>query len=107
VIEPWQVWPVELGPDQQFMVLVVSSPFHLRLTSGRQVSIVPLHLSGFAHLDFRVKLLSPDNIEYWVVTDQMRTIDTKHLTGDKPAWELDGADVGRVRDVLRHMVAFA
>ncbi len=105
-LTPGGVWFADLDPTQgreqagDRPVLIVSSAFHLELTSGAVATVLPLtsvHRPGWVH---RVQIGAAS----WVITDQVRTIATRRLRRRAP--ELDpGADaLAEVRRALTAML---
>jgi mRNA interferase MazF len=106
-IEPGQVWfadfdPVrgrEQGKDRP--ALVVSSRFHLDLTLGRLVSVLPLttvERPGWMH---RIPVTSGGG---WVVTEQVRTISADRFRRYAPEIVLSREELDEVQHVLSQML---
>lgn len=106
-IEPGSVWfcdfdPVrgrEQGKDRP--ALVVSSAFHLHLTGGALVSVLPLtsvERPGWLH---RVPVVAGGG---WVITEQVRTIAAQRFR--RPAPEITPSDheLAEVQRVLAKML---
>lgn len=104
-IEPGSVWfcdfePVrghEQGKDRP--ALVVSSTFHLRLTGGQLVSVLPLtsvERPGWLH---RVAAGSG-----WVITEQIRTIAAERFRRPAPEIALSSDELSEVQRVLAKML---
>ncbi|MGN9811851.1 type II toxin-antitoxin system PemK/MazF family toxin [Micromonospora sp. BQ11] len=109
-IRPWEVWWLDFDPvagrEQagQRPALVVSSRFHLALTAGALVSVLPLttrERPGWLH---RVKIEIPGNRAGWAITEQIRTVSAARLTGRGPVHRLGPDQVAEVRTVLRQMI---
>lgn len=92
----------EEGKDRP--ALVVSSAFHLRLTGGALVSVLPLtsiERSGWLH---RVPVAVGGS---WVITEQVRTIAVQRFR--RPASEITPSDdeLGQVQRMLAKMLLIA
>ncbi len=84
--------------------LVVSSRFHLALTGGALVSVLPLttrERPGWLH---RVRVDIPGERAGWAVTEQVRTVSAGRLAGRGPLYRLPAAQVAEVRAVLAQMI---
>ncbi|MCB0484565.1 MAG: type II toxin-antitoxin system PemK/MazF family toxin [Flavobacteriaceae bacterium] len=106
-IEPGQVWFVDFGPargrDQgkERPALVVSSRFHLDLTGGRLITVLPLtsvERPGWLH---HIRI---DADGGWVITEQIRTVSADRFRRYAPAITLTPDELREVRDVLGHML---
>ena len=106
-IAPGSVWfcdfnPVrgrEQGNDRP--ALVVSSAFHLRLTGGALVTVVPLtsvDRPGWLH---RVPVADGGG---WVITEQLRTIAAQRFRRPAPEITLSDAELAEVQRVLAKML---
>lgn len=106
-IQPGSVWfcdfePVrgrEQGKDRP--ALVVSSAFHLQLTGGALVSVLPLtsvERPGWLH---RVPVAAGGG---WVITEQVRTIAAQRFRRPAPEITLSGDELAEVRRVLTKML---
>lgn len=106
-IRPGSVWfcdfePVrgrEQGRDRP--ALVVSSTFHLNLTGGALVSVLPLtsvQRPGWLH---RVPITAGGG---WVVTEQVRTLTAQRFRRPAPAITLSDDELAEVRRVLARML---
>lgn len=106
-MEPGQVWfinfePVlgrEQGKDRP--ALVVSSRFHLDLTAGQLVTVLPLtsvERAGWLH---RVQVVSGGG---WVITEQIRTVSADRLRRYAPEITLSSSELDEVRHVLAQML---
>lgn len=107
LIEPGHVWfvdfkPVrgrEQGKDQP--ALVVSSRFHLDLTVGHLVSVLPLtsvERRGWMH---RVHVVAGGG---WVITEQIRTVSADRFRRYAPELSLSEEELDEVRYVLAQML---
>lgn len=107
MIEPWQVWAAQMPNSTPRPVLILSSQFHLRLYQGRVAVVAPLTSMEY-DLDYRVTVTNPkDNRTWWVVADQVRTIDSVYLSGDEPMFSLTESEINQIAHGLKMMVAFA
>ena len=106
-IEPGSVWfcgfdPVrghEQGKDRP--ALVVSSAFHLQLTGGALVSVLPLTSAerpGWLH---RVAVSAGGG---WVITEQVRTVAAQRFRRPAPEIVLSGDELAEVQRVLAKML---
>jgi mRNA interferase MazF len=109
-LAPWQVWwtdfdPVE-GQEQagRRPAVVVSSRFHLTLTGGGLVSVLPLttrERPGWLH---RVRIGAGGKPVSYAITEQVRTVSRSRLTGRAPVWTLTSEQVNEVRTILSRML---
>ena len=106
-IQPASVWfcdfdPVrgrEQGKDRP--ALVVSSAFHLHLTGGALVSVLPLtsvERPGWLH---RVPVADGGG---WVITEQVRTIAVQRFRRPAPEITLSDDELAEVQRVLAKML---
>lgn len=89
----------EQGRDRP--ALVVSSAFHLRLTGGALVSVLPLtsvERPGWLH---RVPVAGAGG---WVITEQVRTIAVQRFRRPAPEITLSDDELGQVQRVLAKML---
>ncbi|MBC3192065.1 type II toxin-antitoxin system PemK/MazF family toxin [Pseudonocardia sp. C8] len=89
----------EQGKDRP--ALVVSSQFHLDLTMGHLVSVLPLtsvERRGWRH---RVHVASAGG---WVITEQVRTVSAGRFRRRAPELALSEDELEEVRRVLTHML---
>jgi mRNA interferase MazF len=109
-VQPWQVWWADLDPTEgreqagRRPVLVVSSPFHLRLTGEALITVLPVttrERTGWLH---RVPVQPTERPPGFVITEQVRTIARSRLHGQRPAWVLTANEASAVRTVLRQMI---
>lgn len=110
MIEPWQVWMTDLDPieghEQSGMrpAVVVSSDFHIRLSLGRTVTVMPL-TSTASRRSYRVPVENPHNGRIsFGITEQIRTISTSRFERDRPWWVLKDQEVDQIRRAMRAMV---
>jgi mRNA interferase MazF len=101
------VWFVDLDPvrgreqGKDRPALVVSSRFHLDLTMGHLVSVLPLtsvERHGWTH---RVHVDSGDG---WVITEQVRTVSADRFRQYAPEIALSDEELDEVRHVLAQML---
>lgn len=106
-VEPGQVWFVDLDPvrgreqGKDRPALVVSSRFHLDLTLGQLVSVLPLtsvERRGWMH---RVPVAQCDG---WVITEQIRTVSVARFRRWEPDIQLSVEEVDEVRRVFAQML---
>lgn len=106
-IEPGQVWFVDFEPvrgreqGRDRPALVVSSRFHLDLTMGELVSVLPLttvERPGWLH---RVRIESGGG---WVITEQVRTVSAHRFRRYASKIVLSDAEQQQVRQVLSQML---
>jgi mRNA interferase MazF len=109
-IEPWQVWWIDLDPTASHEqagrrpAIVVSSRFHLALTGGGLLSVLPLttrERTGWAH---RVRIKIKDKPTGYAITEQVRTISRTRLAGRAPISHLADDQIRDVRAVLSKML---
>jgi mRNA interferase MazF len=109
-VKPWEVWWLDFDPTAgreqagQRPALVVSSRFHLALTGGALVSVLPLTTRERAGWLHRVTIEIPGRRTGWVLTEQVRTVSSTRLAGPGPFYHLSPEQVAEVRDVLRQMI---
>lgn len=104
-VEPGQVWFVDFDPvrgreqGKDRPALVVSSRFHLDLTAGRLVTVLPLtsvERPGWIH---RIPVGGG-----WVITEQIRTVSADRFRRHAPEIALTADELREVRHVLGHML---
>lgn len=106
-IQPGSVWfcdfePVrgrEQGPDRP--ALVVSSDFHLRLTAGGLVTVLPLTTVERPNWLHRVRV---SDGEGWVITEQIRTLSIDRFRRPAPEISLSPAELEEVRRILARLL---
>lgn len=107
MIEPWQVWMVNLGTEQQQnnrLAVVISADFHLRINVGRSATVAPLINTDY-DLAYHVPVKNPNqDATHFVCTDQMRTLWTSRFLRAEPLWTLDASEISRVADASRFML---
>jgi mRNA interferase MazF len=106
-IEPGHVWFIDFDPvrgreqGKDRPALVVSSRFHLDLTMGHLVSVLPLtnvERCGWIH---RVHVASGGG---WVITEQIRTVSADRFRRYAPEITLSRDELAEVRQVLAQML---
>lgn len=106
-IEPGHVWFVDFDPvrgreqGKDRPALVVSSRFHLDLTMGHLVNVLPLtsvERRGWMH---RVHVSSGGG---WVITEQIRTVSADRFRRYAPEITLSAGELDEVRHVLTQML---
>lgn len=106
-IAPGQVWFVDFDPvrgreqGKDRPALVVSSRFHLDVTLGSLVSVLPLtsvDRPGWIH---RVRVGPTGS---WVITEQVRTVATGRFRRYAPGITLSTDEFAQVRNVLAQML---
>ncbi|WP_293059152.1 type II toxin-antitoxin system PemK/MazF family toxin [Mycobacterium sp.] len=104
-IEPGQVWFVDFDPvrgreqGKDRPALVVSSRFHLDVTSNYLISVLPLtsvERPGWIH---RVRVGAG-----WVITEQVRTVSADRFRRYAPEITLTAEELNDVRHVLAQML---
>lgn len=107
-IEPGQVWFVDFEPvrrreqGKDRPALVVSSPFHLALTMGELITVLPLttvERRGWVH---RVPVAGGRR---WVITEQLRTVSASRFRRLAREIDLTEDELAEVKRVLAQMVA--
>lgn len=110
LIEPWQVWWVDLDPvagreqGRERPAIVVSSAFHLRLVRGQLLSVLPLTTLERRAWLHRVRITLPNQESGWAITEQVRTVSATRLGGGGPIGRLTDEQVAQVRGVLTRML---
>jgi mRNA interferase MazF len=106
-VEPGQVWFVDFDPargreqGKDRPALVVSSRFHLGITLGQLVSVLPLtsvERPGWLH---RIHVAAGGG---WVVTEQIRTVSINRLRRYAPEIKLSADEFQTLRNVLAQML---
>lgn len=111
MILPWQVWLADLDPIEGHEqggirpVVIVSSELHLRVVQGRMATIVPI-TSQWKRLRNRALITNPKGQSNWVITDQIRSLDTRRFARTEPWWTLSEDEIHSVQYHLRYMVDF-
>lgn len=106
-IQPGSVWVCDFDPvrgrgqGKDRPALVVSSAFHLHLTGGALVSVLPLtsvERPGWLH---RVPVADGGG---WVITEQVRTIAVQRFRRPAPEIALSDDELAEVQRVLAKML---
>lgn len=106
-IAPGQVWFVDFEPvrgreqGKDRPALVVSSQFHLDLTVGHLVSVLPLtsvERRGWRH---RVHVNAGGG---WVITEQIRTVSAGRFRRYAPEIALSASELDEVRRIISQML---
>lgn len=106
-VEPGQVWFVDFDPvrgrgqGKDRPALVVSSRFHLHLTMGQLICVLPLTNIGRPGWVHRVRIASGGG---WVITEQIRTVAAERFRRYAPEVQLSVAELDEVRHALRQML---
>ena len=104
-VEPGQVWFVDFEPvrgreqGKDRPAVVVSSHFHLDLTAGRLITVLPLttvERPGWVH-----RVRAGDG---WVITEQVRTVSAERLRRYAPELALSTEQLAEVSYVLGKML---
>jgi mRNA interferase MazF len=104
-IEPGQVWFVDFDPvrgreqGKDRPALVVSSRFHLDVTAGQLVSVLPMtsvERPGWVH---RIGVVGG-----WVITEQIRTVSVDRFRRFAPEIALSTDELNEVRHVVAQML---
>jgi mRNA interferase MazF len=107
LIDPGQVWFVDLEPvrghehGKDRPALVVSSRFHLSLTGGELVTVLPLtsrERPGWLH---RVEVSAGKG---WIITEQIRTVATSRFRRYAPEIVLTDDERAEVRRILGQLL---
>jgi len=105
-IQPGEVWFVDFEPvrgreqGKDRPALVVSSAFHLAITLGQLVTVLPLtsvERAGWAH---RVHIAGGG----WVITEQVRTVSVQRFRRQAREIVLTDDEHAEVRRVLAQML---
>ncbi len=89
----------EQGKDRP--ALVVSSPFHLGITMGQLITVLPLTSVERAGWTHRVRVTNGGG---WVITEQIRTVSTRRFRRHAPEITLTENEFADVRHVLAQML---
>lgn len=106
-ISPGQVWFVDFDPvrgreqGKDRPALVVSSRFHLDLTMGQLVSVLPLTTVERAGWIHRVHVAHGGG---WVITERIRTLAASRFRRFAPEIVLAERELDEVRRVLAQML---
>ncbi|MHB8320208.1 MAG: type II toxin-antitoxin system PemK/MazF family toxin [Acidimicrobiales bacterium] len=106
-IQSGEVWFVDFEPvrgheqGKDRPALVVSSAFHLAVTLGQLVTVLPLtsvERAGWVH---RVPIANGDG---WVITEQVRTVSAQRFRRQAPEIALTADELAEVQRVLAQML---
>ena len=106
-IQPGEVWFVDFEPvrgheqGKDRPALVVSSAFHLAVTMGQLVTVLPLttvERAGWAH---RVHIANGGG---FVITEQVRTVSAQRFRWQARDIMLTDGELAEVRETLAHML---
>jgi mRNA interferase MazF len=106
---PWQVWWIDFDPTQgrehakKRPGLIVSSSFHLGLTRGDLLTVLPL-TSAQRSWAWRPAIQVPGKPASWVITEQIRTVSAARISGNLPIHALTTSEISAVRGILRQMI---
>ncbi len=106
-VEPGQVWFVDFEPvrgreqGKDRPALVVSSPFHLGITMGQLISVLPLTSVERAGWTHRIQITNGGG---WVITEQVRTVSAHRFRRHAPEIRLREDEFAAVRHVLAQML---
>jgi mRNA interferase MazF len=106
---PWQVWWIDLDPAQgreqakRRPAVIVSTAFHLELTRGALVTVLPLTTVERAWA-WRPEIQIPEKPNSWAITEQIRTVSTTRISGNRPLHTLTPAEVAAIRPILKQMI---
>jgi len=109
-VRPWDVWWLDLDPAAgrehagQRPAVVVSSQFHLSLTGGALISILPMTTRERPGWEHRISIPIPGKRGGYIITEQVRTISRGRLTGPAPVYRLNDQQITTVRRVLTKMI---
>lgn len=105
-VQPGQVWFVDFDPvrgreqGKDRPAIIVSSRFHLRMTGGQLVSVLPLtgvERPGWLH---RVSI----GTRGWVITEQIRTVSLDRFRRFAAELAPSKDELDQVRQVLGQML---
>ena len=102
----WQVWWADLDPSEdsdqawQRPVVVISSSFHLRLTGGRLVTVIPLTTTDRG-LPTQPKVRVGRRVSV-AMTEQVRTMAVTRL--NKQIGRLSSEEIAAVRGIVGQMI---
>jgi mRNA interferase MazF len=113
-VVPWQVWLVDfgqpIGHEQGGLrpAVVVGSSVHCRFPIDMAL-VVPLTTRDRG-LDHHVRIDSPDsglNRPSWARTEEITTVSTQRFTRSQPLGTASAAEITKLTEWLREMVAFS
>ncbi len=106
-VEPGQVWFVDFEPirgheqGKDRPALVVSTRFHLALTNGELVTVLPLTSVERPRWLHRIHVASAAS---WVITEQVRTVSVTRFRRYAPEIDLGEEERATVRRILARMI---
>ena len=106
-IEPGQVWFVDFEPvrgreqGRDRPALVVSSRFHLDLTRGRLICVLPLTSVEYPGWLHRVHVAAGGG---WVITEQIRTVSIERFRRPAPKIRLSESELRATSRILSQML---
>ena len=106
-VQPGEVWFVDFEPvrgreqGKDRPALVVSSAFHLAITLGQLVTVLPLTSVGRTGWAHRVHVASGGG---WVITEQVRTVSAQRFRRHARELVLTVDELAEVRRVLAQML---
>jgi len=106
-IEPGAVWFCDFNPvrgreqGNERPALVASSSFHLRLTGGALISVLPLTSVERTQWIHRVHVAAAGG---WVITEQVRTVSVQRFRRPAPEISLTDHELTEVRHILSRML---
>jgi len=106
-IQPGEVWFVDFEPvrgreqGKDRPALVVSSAFHLAITLGQLVTVLPLTSVGRAGWAHRVHVANEGG---WVITEQVRTVSAQRFRRQAREIVLTDDELAEVRRVLAQLL---
>lgn len=106
-VEPGQVWFVDFAPvrgrepGKDRPALVVSSSFHLSVTMGQLVTVLPLTSAERAGWTHRVQIANGGG---WVITEQVRTVSAHRFRRHAPEITPTADEFAEVRRILAQML---
>jgi mRNA interferase MazF len=109
-VEPWQVWWLDFDPTAgrkqagQRPAVVVSSRFHLAITGGGLITVLPLTTRERPDWPHRIQVDIPGQRTGWAIAEQVRTVSRARLAGRTPIARLTDTQAADVRTVLAKML---
>ncbi len=106
-VEPSQVWFVDFEPVRSRQqgkdrpALVVSSWFHLGVTIGQLITVLPFTSVERADWTHHIQIT---NGAGWVITEQVRTVSAHRFRRQAPEITLTEHELAEVRHVLAQML---
>lgn len=107
---PGQVWRTDLDPPSERgergaarPVVIVSTPFHLRLNAYELAIVVPLTTKRRPGWQHRV-LVTSGIVQCWAMTEQPRTLATSRFREDSPWWSLTTEELADLMQAMTRMI---